>query len=420
MSDVTNFRDQSNILPNDMLSPIFMDEVIRRRNTLEHTETVAKAYIGREFFPFRDFPERRILWESVQDQTVNDLAGIYAWKDRALVKSDDRTWDTHFAELVVVKAARTLDPDIVTKVRDPGMLAVYKAGGSAFAVQAWRQRVADHISKRLQWMDDAVNAVNEYFAWSAILGTLVWPPRDASGAAIVNPPSWWNPEAKMIIRFPFHAPFHQKASTLSGELNVSGVPETSDGLTWDDPNANIIEQLDLIANFMLSEKNIDANDAELIMSRKLFRKLQYNELFLKYLVGGAVTAGAAANFQQSGARNFIPPMAVKDFIESRLGFAIRLYDAKWTYPDPQPDLPEKTKTVRFLPDNLVVIKPREARFGWMAQAPHENSQGQWATGKHAFVYRDPRPPYEREMGLTWIGFPILQHCDEHFILDALN
>lgn len=402
----------TNVLPNDMLSPIFMDRMVERRNNRDFTDAMSRQYIGEEFFPLQDVPERRLMWETVQAETVNDLAGIYAYKDRALVKSDERDWETHFAELVVVKAARTLDPDIVTKVKDPGMANVYSAGSSAFLIESWRSRVEEHVMSRLAWCDDAINAMREYMAMSAVLGTMVWPPRDITGAPISNPPAWWNNEAKMIIRFPYHTAFHQKATTLYGENNVLGVPETSDGKKWSDPDANIIEQLDVIANFMMSEKNIDANDAELIMSRSMLRKLQYNTLILKWLVG--------ANWEQNGARNFIPPMAVREFIESRLGYSIRTYDAKWTYPDPTDNAPRRTRTVRFMPDNLVIIKPRGSKFGNMAQAPHETEDGNWRTGKIAYNFRDPRPPYEREMGITWIGFPILKYPDEHFILDALN
>lgn len=403
----------TNVLPNDMLSPVFLDGMIERRNGRDHQDAVGRQYIGDEFFPLKDYPEQRIMWETVKEQTVNDLAGIYAMKDRAVVKTDDRTWETHFAEMVTFKAARTLDPDIVTKVRDPGMPALYNMkGDTPFLVKEWKRRVEEHITKRLIWADNTINATKEYLAMAAVRGVLVWPPRDANGAPILNPPAYWNPDASMKITFPYYAPFRQKASTLYGAPDQAGNPETADGLTWDNPNANLIEQLDLIAEFMIHEKNVDANDAELIMSRRLLRKLQQNTLILKWLVGD--------DWTQSGARNFIPPKSVMDFVTSRLGYTIRTYDATFTYPAPTEADPTATKTVRFLPDNLVIIKPRAMRMGVMAQGPHETPDGNWRTGKISHVYRDPRPPYERELGITWVGFPILQYPDEHFVLDALN
>lgn len=403
----------ANVLPQDMLSPVFLDGLIQRRNNREHMDAVTRQYIGDEFFPVKDYPEHKLMWETLKDETVNDLAGVYALKDRAVTKSEERSWETHFAEMVVFKAARTLDQDIVTKVRDPGMPALYSASGDTpFLIREWARRVQEHVTRRIVWCDNSINATREYLALSAMRGVLTWPPRNANGTPIVNPPAYWNADASMKITFPYHAPFRQKATTLYGTPNTSGVAETSDGLKWSNAAANIIEQLDLIAEFMIHEKNVDANDAEIIMSRTLLRKLQYNTLILKWLVGD--------NWEQSGARNFIPPKAVSDFIVSRLGYTIRTYDAKWTYPNPTETDPAATSTVRFLPDNLVIIKPRGSKVGVMAQGPHETPEGTWKTGKISYVYRDPRPPHEREMGITWIGFPIMQYPDEHFILDALN
>lgn len=390
--------------PNDMLTPAFLLGAIQER---PERNAIKQNYIGEQLFPRREVPERRVMWDSMVSE--NNLAGFYSVKGQA-VPGSDVTFATHFRDLVDVKASRYLDPDIVGKVRDPGMAAVVKNAGDSFTIKAIQSRIAQHVSNNLAWCDDAVDAQLEYMAVKALTGTLVWPPKDANGNSIVDPMPHWNPEMEMTVNFNLRSDFVQNASTLTGYKSRTG-----GGFAWTNASADPIKDLEVISELMVEETGLDSYGATIIMSRSTLSRLAFQPNILRWITG-QVSAGVV---NASAAPDFADIAAVKSFIETRLGYTIRLYDSQWTYRTLNKTTGVETvKRVKFLDEGKLIILPKGSNPGYMAMAQHETQDGAFASGKIPWIYRDPKPPYMREMGVSVVAFPILTHPDEIFVLNA--
>lgn len=382
--------------PLNLLEPQYLMGLIAERQDfgLERPK-----YIGQKYFPRRNFPEQHVLWETIQRE--NRLAGIYSSKGKA-VPGDDIGFGNAFAKLVWIKAAKYLDPDIVTKIKSPGMVAVYKEGGSAFVIQGIADRVAAKVREYMNFIDDQIAAQEEYFALQAMQGELNWPPlgNDGQPLGIVMPE--WNADEKLHITWPFVDEFTQDIKTLTGVPAIpGGTNRAGTGYWWNETDANPRKDLEVIADMMLELKGVDAENADLIMSRKVLSYMAELANIQRWITGvnyESVNAGMAADI-----------FKVKEKIKTMFGYEINLYDAKWTYLDGVDSTgKEVVRSVRFLPSWRMLVVPRGEQFGVMAQAPHENQSGDWVYGPSIWVYTDPRPPREREMGMDNICFPLLQ------------
>lgn len=387
------------VYPNDMLHPTFLAGVIQER---PDRNAIRQSYIGERFLPMREVPERRLMWDSLVAE--NNLAGFYSAKGHA-IPGDDVMFKTHFANLVDVKAARYLDPDIVGKIRDAGMTNVIKNAGDSFTIKGIQQRIQNHVRENLAWCDDAVDAQMEYMAIGALTGQIVWPPKDANGNAIAAPMPHWNAEEMMSVTFPLLSTFKQNASTLAGYKSRPGA-----GVAWNNSGANMILDLEVIAELMVETKGIDPSNAMIVMSRSTLSRQAFNTNVLYWVAG--------KNYEAPDGRRFADVDEVKNFIKTRLGYEIMTYDAQWTYRTHNTGAAPTINRVKFLEEGKVLIFPRDSRPGYMAVAPHETQDGSYRTGKIPWVYREPIPPYERQMGVAVVGFPILERPEEHFVLNA--
>lgn len=387
------------VYPNDLLHPTFLSDVIRER---PDTNAIRQNYIGESLLPMQQVPERRLMWESLVSE--NNLAGFYSAKGKA-IPGDDVMFSSHFANLVDVKASRYLDPDVVQKVRDPGMSALIKAAGESWLVRNTQARVEEHVRNRVAWCDDAVDAMLEYMRLQAMLGTLQWPPKAADGTSITEPMPHWNAGETLTVTFPLKTEFKQSATTLTGYGGRTGGAKV-----WTDNAANPVLDLEVIAELMVEEKGIDPSNARIIMSRSTLSRIAFNTTFLDYIVG--------KNLEQVGARTFIDVAEVKSLIQTRLGYTIQTYDAQWTYRIKQAGTRPLIKRVKFLPEGYVLIIPKDSNPGYLATSMQEDQSGNYRSGKVPWVWRDNRPPYEREMGVGIVAFPVLTRPEEHFVLNA--
>ncbi len=400
-----------NVYPNDMLTPTFLMGAIQER---PNRSAIRMSYIGETLFPRRDVPERRLTWDSMVSE--NNLAGFYSIKGQA-VPGSDVMFSQHYADLIDVKASRYLDADIVAAVRDAGMPAVIKNAGDSFMVRSLQERVANHIRESLAWCDDAVDAQLEYMAIGAITNNLVWPPKDADGNSLADTDLMphWNSELELNVSFGLKSEFQQDASSLSGYKSRTG-----GGVAWTNASADPVLDLEVIAEYMVEETGIDPYGAKIIMSRSTLSRIAFLPNVLRWLtgytpVGG--TGGAAAT-NAVAAPTYANVSAVKDFIQTKLGYEIVTYDAQWTYRSLNKSTGVETvKRVKFLPEGKVIILPRDFEVGFMAQAPHESQVG-WVNGKAPWLWESEKPPIQREMGVNTVAFPIVQYPAEIFNLNT--
>jgi hypothetical protein len=395
------------VYPNDMLHPTYLMGAIQER---PDRNAIRQGYIGSTLLPMREVPERRLMWDSLVSE--NNLAGFYSSKGHA-IPGDDVMFKTHFANLVDVKAARYLDPDIVGKVRDPGMPAVIAAAGESWVVKGIQQRIQMHVRDNLAWCDDAVDAQIEYMQINAMLGEISWPPKDASGNPITSPMPHWNAEETMTITYPLYASFKQDATTLTGYGSRAGAH-----IAWNATNADPIKDLEVIAELMVEEKGLDPTGGTVVMSRSTLSQLAFNANVLRWITGVSVDSTDGMVTNSSPAPGFADISAVKSFIKTRLGYNIVTYDAQWTYREHNPGAMPTIRRVKFLPEGKVLIIPPGSQPGFLAVSPHETQDGSYRSGKIPWVYREPIPPYERQMGVSLVAFPVLTRPEEHFVLNA--
>lgn len=391
------------VYPNDMLSPTFLMGAIQER---PERNAIRQSYIGETLFPRKDVPERRLMWDSLVSE--NNLAGFYSVKGQA-VPGSDLMFATHFADLIDIKASRYLDSDLVAKLRDPGMPAVITGANGSGMYRGIAERVNAHLRDSLAWCDDAVDAQLEYMALSAITGSLVWPPKSAAGASIADAMPHWNPEMELTINFPLNSNFKQSASTLVGYNGRTG-----GGYAWTNANADPIKDLEVIAEYMVEETGIDPYGAKIIMSRSTLSRIAFLPNILRWLTG--ITS---STLNAESTPEYADVSAVKNFIQTRLGYEIVTYDAQWTYRELNKATGVETvKRVKFLPEGKITILPKQFNVGYMAQAPHETQAGTWVTGKAPWVWAGDKPPIQREMGVNVVAFPIITFPSEIFNLNT--
>lgn len=391
------------VYPNDMLTPKFLMGAIQER---PERNAIRQGYIGNTLFPARDVPERRLMWDSMASE--NNLAGFYAPMGQAIPGSDVM-FATHFADLIDIKASRYLDSDIVGKVRDPGMPAIIKAAGDSFVVKGIQERVNSHVRDNLAWCDDAVDAQMEYMALQAIQGSLVWPPKDADGNAITDAMPHWNAKQTVGVNFPLEPTFIQNASTLTGYKSRTG-----GAYAWTNANADPIKDLELINEYMTETTGVSSYNAKIIMSRSTLSRIAFLPNVLRWLTGMTTSVLNAESTPE-----YADVQAVKNFIQTRLGYQIMLYDAQWTYRSLNKTTGVETiRRVKFLKEGKAIIIPNQAQLGFMAMAPHETQDQSWVTGKAAWVWASDKPPITREMGVNVVAFPVIQYPKEIFVLDT--
>jgi len=381
----------------NMLDPQFLMGVLEERQDFGMERA---KYIGSRFLPSQDVPEQTVLWETVRRE--NRLAGVYSSKAKA-IPGDEIGFETKFANLVWIKAAKTLDPDLVMKIRHPGNIPVYKAGMESPIAQSAANEVQRKMTEYLTFIDDQMAAQKEYFALGAMMGRLVWPPRKEDGTPITIPMPEWNADEKIDIQWPFTTKFVQSINTLKGVAAKTGLAERSGaGYYWNNlSNADPRKDLEVIADMMLELKGVDAEGATIIMSRKVLSYLAETTVVQRWAVG--------TNYEAAGASAYANLNKVKDFFQTAFGYNVMLYDAKWSYLDGVDSAgKEIIRSVRFLPADKIIVIPAGERVGIMAQAPQEMQNGGYTTGQTLYVKRQDTPPYEREMGVSQVCFPILQ------------
>jgi hypothetical protein len=212
----------------------------------------------------------------------------------------------------------------------------------------------------------------------------------------------WNADEKIDIDFPFYSNFVQDIVTLEGVPASPGLANRQGTQkTWLDADADPRYDLEVIADMMLEEKGVDAEGATLLMSRKAMSYIAFLASIQRWVTG--------TNYEQSGdVKNFADLGKVKTWVETNLGYKIQLYDAKWTYIDGvNADGSENIRSVRFIPANKMIVIPPGEKVGVMAQAPHETQGGKFVHGQTVYVQRQPVEPYEREMGISNVIWPLL-------------
>lgn len=395
------------VYPNDMLTPTFLIGALQER---PDKNSIRMGYIGNTLFPTKEVSERKLMWDTLVSE--NNLAGFYSIKGQA-VPGSDVMFATHFADLIDIKASRYLDADVVAKIRDAGMPAVIKNAGDSNVIRGIMERVNSHVRDNLAWCDDAVEAQMEYLALQAVTGSVVWGPKDDAGNFISDVMPHWNAEMQLNVNTGLKSEFIQNASTLSGYKGRTG-----GGYAWTNVNCDPIKDLEVIAQYMVEETGINPYGAKIIMSRSTLSQIAFLPNILRWLTG-ATYGNSATMLNAESTPQYADVSVIKNFIQTRLGYDIQLYDAQWTYRSLNKTTGVETiRRVKFLPEGKILFLPKGYEVGFMAQAPHETQAGNWVTGKAPWVWASDKPPIQREMGVNTVAFPIVTRPNEIFVLNT--
>jgi hypothetical protein len=392
--------------PNDILTPHFLTGAIQERPT---RESIRQQYISQTLLPWRTVPERRLTWDSLAAE--NNLAGFYGTKGEP-IPGDDVMFASHFANLIDVMATRHLDHDIINSVRAPGMAAVYKAGGAANPIQGLRQRFEDHVRNNLAWCDDTVDAQVEYMVVKALSdGTITWPPTTAAGAAITPPMPHWNATMTVSVSMGLDANFVQNATTLTGYSSRPGTQVAWNSVAG---TQNPVFDLEVIAAYMTESKGLNTANMLMYLSRDTLSQIAFSTTVLQWIRG--------KQYETPQGRNFVEASALKEFIQTRLGFEIRLYDAQWTYRSNIDSAPPTVNRVKFLKEGKVIILPKAEMdsLGYMATTYHKDGSGNFVAGKYTWMHEDDEPPFLHRLGVGLVAFPVLEQAGSIFVLDSYS
>lgn len=389
--------------PNHFLSTAYLIGAV---NGKPSKQAIKQNYMGLQLLPWQQVPERQMVWDVMEAE--NNLAGFFAPKDRA-VPGDDLLFSSTFANLVDVKASRMLDPWVVQNIRDPGMPSVYKAGGSAYAVQGIQQRLRQKFNADLADCNERVDSQIEYLAMHALQGSIVWPPVDNNGNAITYPMPHWG-TSSISVNFPLPSAQNQAASTLSGYSSHTG-----GGYAWTNhSNADPLKDLRVIDEYMTKTLGIQMMGGRILMSTVVLNHMIECTNVLDWIAG--------SNKEQTGARGFVSKQDLVQFVETKLGWTIQTYDASWTYRTRSPGTKPTVTQVDFLKEGKIIILPPGETIGNMATTlvkAEPGASGKWVYGKFGWTKDEDEPPYAIKIGVECTAFPRFDYYD-WFCLDTYS
>jgi len=370
------------------LSKVFLTGVIESRP--DHQAWRA-YYKGLSLFTPDEVAGYKLAWDVVMSE--NNLAGIYAINGRPIPGSE-MLFAERFQEVKNVMSSRVIHPSDVMILREPGTPAV--------GTQSWNMKAEAQkkLVKNVNACDDEVDAQVEYLCMGALQGQIVWPPVAADGTAIAVPmPQWGN--VQLTINFPIRTVFNQDATTLVGYSARNGTQ-----VLWTDyVNSDPLFDLEVISELISETLGIDAHGSRILMGHSLLSHLCFNESIISWIKG-----------TEAGVK-MVDVSELQNFVQTRLGYTIEEYNARWTYRTGSDAQAGPTvNSVPFMNGMRMIIIPPNTDLGYYAMAP--SPDGLYKPGKYNWMAQDQEPPWETRVGEGLVGFPVFQRADQVFIFDA--
>ena len=381
-------------------SRTWMDAALEKRPT---RQAIRQNYIGLTLFPLRRVWEYELTWDLVK--SANHLAGIYA-HDGVPIPGNDPDYETLVSDVMHLMASRIISPGTVMKLRQAGELPVNNT-----LVRSARSKLLAEIGGKLGSTQDEIEGQIEYLCMHALQGSITWPPQTWAGAAITPAPAYWG-DVTFMKSMGYPANFTQAATTLAGHNARAG-----GGLAWSNTASNPILDLEVIAEYINEQTGLDAWGADIYMSRTTLSYMAQNALVLQWIRG---TYGPPA----AGLTGFINQADLKDYIATKLGYNIHLYDAQWTYESglSSPTGPTETR-IKFLKEGRLIILPKGTVGNGateFASAPDLGAPDGERLGLYTWSDQMSRPPWTTEVGSGIHGFPIMKAIEGIFIFSALE
>jgi hypothetical protein len=380
--------------PNPLTSK-FLDAAIEER---PDKKAIKQSYIGLSLLPMKPVPDYELNWDVIKHQ--NHVAGIYSHTG-VPIPGDSPGFYQLIADVINIMASRVMDDQTVMVLREPGELAVHSQ-----ATRALRQKAKAKLAEYLGESDDEVDVTVEYLIMEVLQGVLHWPPRAEDGTVIASAPAYWG-NVSFTIDLGFRSEFVQDISALVGYDSRSG-----GGQNWKHASADPVLDLEVIAELMTELTGLNMKGATLIMSRSVLSWIATRTNVLQWF--RATDSG----------QKFIDTSSLKTFLETKLGYKIVTYDAKWTYSVPSASESGVTEVhVRFLPPGKMIVIPAGAlgmKYAYFATAPTSGADDSYRTGKYTWAEKLRKPPWTWELGVGLKGFPIMKTVNEIAIFDVYS
>ena len=371
----------------------YMDKAIKERPT---SEAIRQAYIGLSLVPLKSVLDYELTWDIIKAQ--NHLAGAYGHTG-VPIPGDSPDFKQLMADIINIMASRVLDDQTIMTLRDPGEPSL-----RSNVIRSARAKATGKLSTLLGECDDEVEASIEYLIMNALQGSITWPPTDASGNVIVNAPAYWG-DACFTLSMGFRAAFVQNISTLSGWNARAG-----GGVNWQNASADPMLDLEVIAQNVVELTGMPMEGATVIMSRSVLSWMATRPNVLLWFRG-----------TDKGQR-FIDTSSLKTFLETKLGYNLRLYDSRWTYALPTMSASGQTEnSIKFLREGLILVIPPGALgsdVAYFATAPTSGPNDAWQPGKYTWHEKIKRPPWTHELGVGIKGFPIMKQVNMLGVYDV--
>lgn len=399
--------------PTQWITPTFLWNIVEQRPN-EGRRGFRQSYMQSSMCPFEDVGSRHVLLQRSKEQ--NPLAGLYSPKGEA-IPATDLGYDQIMMTMQDVKAMRYLDADIWQTIVEIGELAVSSAASSA-VFKRNAQTVMKHLTRLMNFCDDQVDTTLEYLFMQVLSeGSITWPPTNDAGSTISSPPDYLNSaNYSGTWPYPIEADKNQDITTL---VDYEGSnPGANIRKVWTDSTADILGALRTIRTLMLEKYAIDMDGATMIMSSVDRDLMLNNTALLNFLAG--------ANKEQPGARTFMSDNELRSALSTVGDMQLKTYNSFWTY-EATPTLPGQDSTttrVKFLKPGKVIFIPKSginAKMGTVRLQTGPGSNAPWRAGKIAWSYENPKPNFEKQVGVNVVSWPLFPsgHYD-WFILDVLN
>lgn len=387
-------------LPN-LFGRRWMDTVLEERPT---KPAIQQGYIGSRFFPTKPVYDYELTWDLVK--SANHLAGLYS-HDGVPIPGRDPDYETYVADVMHAMASRMISRNVVLKLRQAGELSTHST-----LERGIMAKLRSHVGEKLAACEDEIDAIKEYLCLNMLQGSITWPPQTWAGAAISPAPSYWgNVTFTMSTGYPSWA--EQDATSLVGWDSRAGAQKVWSDTTDGDP----VKDLEVIAENIEERTGLSMVGATILMNRTLLSKMAFNANILRWIRGDNGPADASS-------QQYIDVGALKNFIKTKLGYTIELYDAQWTYDSGLDSASGPTETrIKFLKPGRVLIIPRGvtgAGVSYYATAPDMGAPDGQQPGRYTWSWEEDRPPWKVEVGAGLHGFPILRQPEGIFVLDALS
>jgi hypothetical protein len=371
--------------------------------------------IGTRFLPVATYSSYRIVWEKIRE--YSPMAGGYAMEDLPNTM-DELDFETFQSDVYHWGARMTLSPKQLMFLRFAGQVQAVNANtgyGVGPAADDYRQRDTQKMAQYTRMMNDAMDNVLEYLQMKALLGRIVWPPRDEDGnqiAAASLPLSM----GRQKLNQPYGFLANSSGNTDGFEQNATstfGVASSisSTGVAWNNvTTANPIHDMEVIGDLLEDRMSLTNDNLLVLMARKVLAFLGRNANILDWILG------------ENRDRQFMTTSQQREFIQTQFGWTVEYYQSKWEYVK-QDELDDTKPAVRQVPymdygTVLILPRPEIQEMGKIASCPAPGPAHTWQAGKYMWIVRDEKPPFKADMGMGAFWWPLVFDTDLRFLLHA--